>query len=102
MGEFKQIKEILSKIGTDLFKIDEEMTEKNEAEDGNSISLKKDKFWYFKKSPANMVPASGGHLSGGWNHAGLFSFDLILSELLLEHDISKIDFISCALWGGWT
>ena len=49
-------------------------------------------------SPANMVPASGGHLSEGWNHAGtgLFSFDLILSELLLEHDIFKIDFISWA------
>ena len=38
--EFKQIQEILSKIGTENFKIDEEMTEKNEAEDGNSISLK--------------------------------------------------------------
>ena len=49
-------------------------------------------------SPANMVPASGGHLSERWNHAGtgLFSFDLILSELLLEHDIFKIDFISWA------
>ena len=75
----------------------------------SEMALKKDKFWYFKKSlfaksfvnfspfpPANMVPASGGHLSGGWNHAGLFSFDLILSELLLEHDIFKIDFISWA------
>ena len=40
MGEFKQIKEILSKIGTDFLKIDEQMNEKNEAEDGNSISLK--------------------------------------------------------------
>ena len=40
MGEFKQIQEILSKIGTEFFKIDEEMTEKNESEDGNSISLK--------------------------------------------------------------
>ena len=70
---------------------------------------KKDKFWSFKKSlftksfvnfspfsPANMVPASGGNLSGGWNHAGLFSFNLILSELLLDHDIFKIDFISWA------
>ena len=38
--EFKQIQEILSKIGTEIFKIDEEMTEKNETEDGNSISLK--------------------------------------------------------------
>ena len=63
-----------------------------------------DKFWYFKKSlftksfvnfspfsPANMVPASGGHLSGGWNQAGSFSYDLISSELLLEHDFFKID-----------
>ena len=40
MGEFKQIQEILSKIGTEFFKIDEEMAEKNEAEDGSSISLK--------------------------------------------------------------
>ena len=31
---------MLSKIGTEFFKIDKEMTEKNEAEDGNSISLK--------------------------------------------------------------
>ena len=38
--ELKQIQEILSKIGTEFFKIDEEMTEKNESEDGNSISLK--------------------------------------------------------------
>ena len=41
MGEFKQIQEILSKIHNKFFKIDEEMTEKNEAKDGNSISLKK-------------------------------------------------------------
>ena len=40
-GEFKQIQEILSKIGTEIFKIDEEMTEKNETEDGKSISFKK-------------------------------------------------------------
>ena len=39
-GEFKQIQEILSKIGTEIFKMDEEMTEKNEAEDGNLISSK--------------------------------------------------------------
>ena len=45
MGEFKQIQEILSKIGTEFFKIDEEMTEKNEAEDGNSISLKSSGTW---------------------------------------------------------
>ena len=31
---------MLSKIGTEFFKIDKEMTEKNEAEVGNSISLK--------------------------------------------------------------
>ena len=46
MGEFKQIQEILNKIGTEIFKIDEEMTEKNEAEDGNSISLKSP--WHMK------------------------------------------------------
>ena len=40
MGEFKKIQETLSKIGTEFFKIDEKMTEKNEAEDDNSISLK--------------------------------------------------------------
>ena len=40
MGEFNKIQEILSKIGTEFFKIDEEMAEKNEAEDGSSISLK--------------------------------------------------------------
>ena len=37
MGELKQIQEILSKIGTEFFKIDEEMTEKNEAEDGRQL-----------------------------------------------------------------
>ena len=41
MGEFKQIQEILSKIGTEFFQIDEEITEKNEAEDGNSHFFKK-------------------------------------------------------------
>ena len=46
MGELKQIQEILINIGTELFKIDEEMTEKNEAEDGNSTSLKSP--WYMK------------------------------------------------------
>ena len=40
MGEFKKIQDILNKIGTEIFEIDEEMTEKYEAEDGNSISLK--------------------------------------------------------------
>ena len=45
-GEFNKIQEILSKIGTEFFKIDEEMTEKNEAEDGNSISLKSP--WHMK------------------------------------------------------
>ena len=40
MGEFKQIQEILNKLGTEFYKIDEEMTEKNEAEDENSNSLK--------------------------------------------------------------
>ena len=46
VGEFKQIQEILSKIGTEFFEIDEEMTEKNEAENGNSISLKSP--WHMK------------------------------------------------------
>ena len=46
MGEFKQIQEILNKLGTEFYKIDEEMTEKNEAEDGNSISLKSP--WHMK------------------------------------------------------
>ena len=46
MGEFQKILEILSKIGSEFFKIDEEMTEKNEAEDGNSISLKSP--WHMK------------------------------------------------------
>ena len=46
VGEFKQIQKILSKIGTEFFKIDEEMTEKNESEDGNSISLKSP--WHMK------------------------------------------------------
>jgi len=45
MGESKQNQEILSKITTKFFKIDEEMTEKNEAEDGNSISLKSPGTW---------------------------------------------------------
>ena len=39
MGEFNKIQKILSKIGTDFFKIAEELTEKNEAVYGNSISL---------------------------------------------------------------
>ena len=46
MGEFKQIQEILNKLGTEFYKINEEMTEKNEAEDGNSISLKSP--WHMK------------------------------------------------------
>ena len=45
MGEFKK-KEILSKIDNESFKIYEEMIEKNEAEDGNSISLKS--LWHMK------------------------------------------------------
>ena len=40
IGEYNKIQEILSKIGTEFLKIDEKMTEKNEAEDDNSISLK--------------------------------------------------------------
>ena len=44
----------------------------------------------------NMVPASGRNLSGGWNHAGSFSYDLISSGILLEHDFFKIHFI------GWS
>ena len=40
MWEFKKIQEIFSNIGTEFFQIDEEMTEKNEVEDDNSISLK--------------------------------------------------------------
>ena len=54
MGEFKQIQEILSKIGTEFFKIDEEMTEKNEAEDGNSISLKSP--WHMKWDRQQFLP----------------------------------------------
>ena len=54
MGEFKQIQEILSKIGTEIFKIDEEMTEKNEAEDGNSISLKSP--WHMKWDRQQFLP----------------------------------------------
>ena len=46
MGEFKQIQEILNKLGTEFYKIDEEMTEKNEAKDGNSISSKRP--WHMK------------------------------------------------------
>ena len=46
IGEFNKIQEILGKIGTEFFKIDEEMTEKNEAEDGNSVSLKSP--WHMK------------------------------------------------------
>ena len=38
MGEFKNIQETFSKIGTEFFKI-EEMTEKNEAEDDNSTIM---------------------------------------------------------------
>ena len=54
LGEFKQIQEILSKIGTEIFKIDEEMTEKNEAEDGNSISLKGP--WHMKWDRQQFLP----------------------------------------------
>ena len=54
MGEFKQIQEILSKIGTEIFKIDEEMTEKNETEDGNSISLKSP--WHMKWDRQQFLP----------------------------------------------
>ena len=44
----------------------------------------------------NMVPASGRNLSGGWNHAGSFSYDLISSGILLELDFFKIHII------GWS
>ena len=54
MGEFKQIQEILSKIGTEIFKIDEEMIEKNEGEDGNSISLKSP--WHMKWDRQQFLP----------------------------------------------
>ena len=54
MGELKKIQEILSKIGTEFFKIDEEMTEKNEAEDGNSISLKSP--WHMKWDRQQSLP----------------------------------------------
>ena len=47
-----------------------------------------------------MVCASGGHISGGWNQAGSFSYDLISSELLLEHDFFKIDIIGWSPSGG--
>ena len=46
IGEFNKIQKILSNRGTEFFKIDEDMTEKNEAEDGNSISLKSP--WHMK------------------------------------------------------
>ena len=54
MGEFKQIQEILNKLGTEFYKIDEEMTEKNEAEDGNSISLKSP--WHMKWDRQQFLP----------------------------------------------
>ena len=38
----------MNKIGTEFFKIDEEMTEKSEAEDGNSISLKSP--WHMRQT----------------------------------------------------
>ena len=44
--EFNKIQEICRKRGTEFFQIDEEMTEKNESEDGNSISLKSP--WHMK------------------------------------------------------
>jgi len=54
VGEFNKIQEILSKIGTEIFKIDKEMTEKNEAEDGNSISLKSP--WQMKWGRQQSLP----------------------------------------------
>ena len=54
MGEFKQIQEILNKLGTEFYKLDEEMTEKNEAEDGNSISLKSP--WHMKWDRQQFLP----------------------------------------------
>ena len=54
MGELKKIQKILSKIGTEFFKIDEEMTEKNEADDGNSISLKSP--WHMKWDRQQRLP----------------------------------------------
>ena len=54
IGEFYKIQEFLSKIGTEFFKIDEEMTEKNEAEDGNSISFKSP--WHMKWDRQQFLP----------------------------------------------
>ena len=54
MGELEKIQEILSRIGTEFFKIDEEMPEKNEAEDGNSISLKSP--WHMKWDRQQFLP----------------------------------------------
>ena len=46
LGVFWRIQDICYIMGTEIFKIDEEMTEKIEAEDGNSISLKNP--WHMK------------------------------------------------------
>ena len=46
MWGVEKIQEILCKIGTEFLKIDEKMTEKNAAEDGNFISLKSP--WHMK------------------------------------------------------
>ena len=54
MGEVWKIQKILNKIGTEFFKIDEEMTEKSEAEDGNSISLKTP--WHMKWDREQFLP----------------------------------------------
>ena len=60
--EFNKIQEILRKRGNEFFQIDEEMTEKNEAEDGNSISLKRPVYSVFLTFPEYKVlssPAGG-------------------------------------------
>ena len=45
-GGVWKLLDICYHMGTEIFKIEEEMTEKNEAEDGNSISLKSP--WHMK------------------------------------------------------
>ena len=87
MGEFKQIQEILSKIGTEIFKIDEEMTEKNETEDGNSISLKSP--WHMKWDRQQFLPFFPVAEIGSIMHLLYFSYPHVTTSSHTKYSVAS-------------
>ena len=64
-------------------------------QDKPDITLISFTFWL------NMLPASGGNLSGGCNSAGSSSYDLTSSGILLELNFFKVHFIGWSPSGYW-